>query len=139
MKLRWLSVIGGFFLLTATGLGAAMAVAGAISFTEVTTALALATVGVLFVLAGEGRDAFGLTWYQFGGTGQVVLGCWFAFQAGTFVPDDPGSVELIMAAAFALSGLVFVFIGIDWVRGGLHFDVSGLDPGPLRDDATAGE
>lgn len=134
MKRRWLSVIGGFFLLTATGLAVALVRAEEFSNVHGLTAGLLGLVGLLFVIAGEGRSVAGFEWNQLGGMGHIILGCWFAFQAGTFVPQETGSVELILIGAFVLGGLVFVFIGVDWFRGGRHFDVTSLEPGRLRAD-----
>lgn len=134
MKRRWLSVLGGFFLLAALGLAIAIAGVEELSLQDGMTAAALTLIGVLFLLGGESKSIQGIEWNRFAGIGQVILGSWFAFQAGTFLPVDPTALELAMAGSFAIAGLVFVFIGIDWFRGGFYYDLSKLEPGPIRSE-----
>lgn len=132
MKRRWLSVIGVFLLVAALGLAIVITGVEELSLEDGMTPATLFIVGTLFVLGGESTSIRGLEWNQFAGIGQVILGSWFAFQAGTFLPIDPTALELAMAGSFAIAGLVFVFIGIDWFRGGFYYDLSELEPGPIR-------
>ena len=133
MKRRWLSVIGILFLLTSVGIIVAYASLGELTLMEGFNVILLSTVGTLFIFAGEGREGFGIEWFQFAGIGLIALGSWLAFQAGTLLPTDPGVMEWVVFGSFVAGGIIFVFIGIDWIRGGFHFNLTDLQPGPLRD------
>lgn len=132
MKRRWLTVIGLLFALTAVAQAVAFLAIGEVRVTEGLNAVLLAAVGLLFVTAGEGYTAGEFEWHQLAGVGFVALGCWAAFQAGMLVPDDPSGIGWVLIVSFVVGGLVFVFIGIDWFRGGHHVDLSHFEPGPLR-------
>ncbi|WP_323191433.1 hypothetical protein [Halostella sp. PRR32] len=135
MKRRWLTVLG---CLIVAGWTAVFLAFG--SFQSPDPLFLVGTVpfllaGVLFVLAGTTESLGGIEWYQLSGLGDVLIGLsmsaqflWTATRSGS-VPGD----VLVVDAIMAVGGLSLVFIGIDWIRGGKHFDLSTYESGPIFD------
>lgn len=136
MKRRWLTVIGALLLLATAGLVLAIAGADTLSMIGVITIVVFAIIGGLMIAAGEGMSLGPLEWYQSGGLAFVALGCWFAFRAGMLVPEDPTTTEWVWIVAGSLGGVALVFIGVDWIRGGYHVDLSHIEGGPLRGESA---
>jgi hypothetical protein len=42
-----------------------------------------------------------------------------------------GDIGVVFAVVAALGGLSMVFMGMDWIRVGHHFDLSRLEPGSI--------
>lgn len=128
MKRQWFAALGGFI--------AASWVAVLVAFGErvlfdpqfgVVGALVL-SAAVLLVLAGTTDALGGIEWNQFAGAADVLLGLALIVQfllAATL--EDATSAGLLADAAAALGGLVLLFIGADWIRGGKHFDLAAYE------------
>ena len=95
---------------------------------SVATTLAFLLAGVLFVLGGVGERLGSLDWYQFVGLANVVMGVGFVatylvpMAVGTSAYD--GTTGTLFAVSAMIGGSSLAFIGLDWVRGGQHFDPS---------------
>ena len=88
----------------------------------------MSSAGVLFLFGGLGYELGSIEWYQLVGAGNVLLGLSFSLQFVAAVMG-PGSVsnELLFIGAAAIGGLSLAYIGVDWIRGGKHFDLSQFD------------
>lgn len=132
MKRRWFTVLGVFFLV---GEGAVFAIFGFPALT-IATAVSLVlpmVVGVLFVLGGLSVQIGTIRWYQFVGTGDIILGIWFGidFSLTTLHDASLGDGAIVFAVIGIVGGLNFVFIGIDWIRGGHYLNTSQYEKGSL--------
>ena len=132
MKRQWFAVLGGFI---AVSLVASLAAFGERVLFDpqfaVVGALFLSSA-VLLLLAGTTDAIGGIEWNQFAGAADVLLGLALIVQfLLTATLDGATSASLLADAAAALGGLVLLFIGADWIRGGKHFDLAAYDSGPL--------
>ena len=96
--------------------------------------------GVLMAIGGANAQPRGSEWYQFVGTGNVLLGIGFAatyllpIANGTSAYE--GSAGVFLAIWGVVGGASLAFIGYDWVRGGRHFDLSTFERGPILGTAS---
>ncbi|WP_276300093.1 hypothetical protein [Halorussus lipolyticus] len=131
MRRIWFAVMGGTFLLVGVGFAGAFGLEGT---TDPATAIALVlwfSAALLYVLGGLGKSIGGLAWFQFVGLGNVCLGLQLLTQIPVALADGiPGTEALVVTIATGLGGLSLSFIGLDWFRGGRHFDLSAFDDGP---------
>lgn len=128
VKRRWFAVVGGGVLVMLAYLAVRSGIAGGVGPSTVL----LATASLLFVLGGIDPAPDAVPWYRFVGLGLLVFGAatvlyWVEpVASGGRTADD---------LAFALVGVataaVFGFMGIDWFRGGHHYDLSRIEPGPI--------
>jgi hypothetical protein len=116
---------------------AAIFLPGAVAYAALVpihTLLVAAAVGCFFVagccfaVAGlrasvsvGGRN---LPWYAFAGVADVALGVGMLLNASQM--PRGGTEDLFFAAVTAVSALPLLFIGVDYLRGGVHFDVSAF-------------
>ncbi|WP_115865402.1 hypothetical protein [Halorussus litoreus] len=133
MKRLWFAVLGtlyavvGVWFLTAFWSGVA---------TDPASILTVALwfgASALYVLGGFGASLGGLDWYQFVGLGNVCLGLQLVVRVPFALADgNSATASLVATLAMGVGGLSLAYIGLDWVRGGRHFDLSrfGDQPGP---------
>ncbi|MCO8265629.1 hypothetical protein ACOZ4B_07710 [Haloferax prahovense] len=127
MDRRFLSVIGVFDLLIAGGLAFLGAFAHPLSFAR----FALFTAaGVLLVVAGVRESvALGSTtlrWHVVAGAGYVCFGLAILVNGLSSVLDAHG--DALFGGLFALLlAPVMLFMGVDYLRGGVHFDLSTFE------------
>jgi hypothetical protein len=128
MRRIWFAVMGATFAVVGVGFAAAFGLEGV---AEPPTAVALAlwfSASVLYLLGGFGTSLGGVEWYQFVGLGNVCLGLQLLVQLPfTLAGGTPETEVLVPAIASGLGGLSLLFIGLDWLRGGRHFDLSAFD------------
>lgn len=114
---------------------AALFLAGAVlyaAFGSLHTLLGVALVGCLlvsgclFAVAGArssvsvgGRE---IRWYVFAGVADVAVGVAMLLNAARMF--DGGGEGAFLAVATGLSGVLLLFIGVDYLRGGRHLDVT---------------
>lgn len=135
MRRRWFAVIGGFFLDVAALAGALL---GSAALRSPRVAVGIATwllVGGLAVVGGLRESVAGVAWYRFVGASDVLLGLWMVGFAVAWYLEGAADGALASVAAQALGGLVIALVGVDWFRGGRHFDLSAYESGPILGDA----
>lgn len=128
MKRQWFAALGGF--IAASWVAVLVAFGERVPFDPqfgVVGALVL-SAAVLLVLAGTTDALGGIEWNQFAGAADVLLGLALIVQfLLTATLEDATSAGLLADAAAALGGLVLLFIGADWIRGGKHFDLAAYE------------
>lgn len=82
--------------------------------------------GCCFAVAGL-RSSLSLAgrtvpWYAFAGVADVALGVGMLLNASRM--PRGGTEDLFLAAVTAVSALPLLFIGVDYLRGGVYFDLS---------------
>ncbi|KTG09351.1 hypothetical protein AUR64_16355 [Haloprofundus marisrubri] len=119
------------------GIGLLLATAGLLAFGgtphEATTWFWLACLGLsgLSFTVSAFRDEVtvgsnSLRWYVFAGVGDIFLAAaTFVLSIGDVLSGAPTEV-LIGSVAGALGALFLAFIGVDYVRGGVHMDLSAF-------------
>lgn len=86
------------------------------------------SAGVLLLLGGVGRELGSIRWYQLVGVGDVLLGLGLCIEfLRAIVAPGPLTEEGLFVGVAALGGLSLAYIGVDWIRGGRHFDPSQFD------------
>jgi hypothetical protein len=128
MNRRWFLVLGLFIigsqLLVHVAFGVLVPSALSVLVPTIVTVLA----GVLFVVGGLGAGVRTIEWYQIVGGANILLGG--SFCLGILIPvlnstsAYGNTVQPIMAVAAACGGTSLMFIGLDWIRGGRHLDLS---------------
>jgi len=121
-------VVGVFLLLSPLVLVAVFGLPGPLLFARI----GLATAGGLAFVVGAlrsrvrvgGRTVPG---YALVGFGDVLVGLSFVLGAAAAVRRAGPAGELFGQAVPALGGLVLMYIGYDFIRGGRHFDVSQFE------------
>ncbi|RDZ63700.1 hypothetical protein C5B90_11235 [Haloferax sp. Atlit-12N] len=127
MDRRFLAVVGVFDLLIAV----ALALLGALSHPGSVVQFALfAAAGVLLVVAGVRESvALGATtlrWHVVAGAGYVCFGMAILVDGLSSVFDPRG--DPYFGGLFALLlAPVMLFMGVDYLRGGVHFDLSTFE------------
>lgn len=136
VKRRWFAVTGVLVLL-------GLAVLATVVDVPVATAAAFAVlvVGSLcFVLGGLDPVPDAVAWYRFVAVGELVFGAAFAVTLlGPVASGQRSTTALLFAAAGVANALLFGFIGVDWFRGGRHYDLSVFEPGPILGDGEGRE
>ncbi|GAA0457637.1 hypothetical protein MUK72_12040 [Halococcus dombrowskii] len=136
MKRRWFLVLGLGMIVA--NLGFLFAFRATILENPATAATNTVLVfgGVLMAIGGAGAQPRG-TWYQFVGTGDVLIGIGMASSyllPMVYGTSPYGSTEGILLAICAVAGGgSLAFMGFDWIRGGRHFDLSTYERGPILD------
>ena len=88
----------------------------------------LSSAGILLLLGGIGYEFGSIKWYQLIGAGDILLGLSLCVQfLGTFTNSVPSNEDLLFMGMAAIGGLSLAYIGVDWIRGGKHFDLSQFD------------
>ncbi|CQR53869.1 MULTISPECIES: hypothetical protein [Haloferax] len=127
MDRRFLAVVGVFDLLIAGGLAFLGALAHPLSFAQFALFVA---AGVLLVVAGIRESvALGSTtlgWHVVAGAGYVCFGMAILVNGLSSVLDARGDVLFGGLSALLLAP-VMLFMGIDYLRGGVHFDLSTFE------------
>lgn len=132
MKRRWFVVLGAFLLFV----NSALFVAFGFPTLDTEAALSLVSwmvVGILFVVGGSSVQIGAVEWYQLVGAGYVLMGITFGldFSLTTLNDASLGDSGVVFAVVAILGGLSMVFMGVDWIRGGHHFEISQYEPGPI--------
>jgi hypothetical protein len=70
-----------------------------------------------------GRD---VPWYAFVGAGDVALAAGMAVNAAR-IGVEGGSDDLFLAVVAGAGAVPLFFIGVDYLRGGRHFDLSAFE------------
>lgn len=130
MKRRWFAVLGVFLLVSQ---GVIFAAFGFSSFDARTVLSLLFTMiaAVLFVLGGLSVQIENTEWHQFVGAANVFMGIWFVVELSLPILRVGSATGLVPAIAGVVGGLSMVFIGMDWIRGGNHFEISQYETGPI--------
>lgn len=131
MKRRWFAVMGGLLLV---GILALVWVLGPVVLTTPAALLLVVSAG-LFILGGFDPLPAQVPWYRFIGVGELLVGA--VFVVGLVAPALEGgrtARDLFLALVGVANGLFLGFIGLDWFRGGNHYDLSRFDPGPIFGD-----
>lgn len=126
MNARWISAFGVAVLALAAGI-ALFAGPADLSIRTVAVLGSMALAGVCWLLAGEGIALAGLAWYQWLGAGFLVFAVGLLAQGAAAVWSG-GSGDLLYGASQFLLAVVFGFMGVDYARGGRHYDLSLFDP-----------
>lgn len=126
---RWLLGFGA--LLVAASVGVVLVAGGVPPDADVgavLTVLGLSLTGLCFVLAGLRRPP-GMAWYRYAGAGIVLVGLAQTVRIATSLAagDVGDGARLVGGVAGIVGGLVLVVIGLDWFRGGRHFDLGVLE------------
>lgn len=128
MKRRWFAVMGGLLVV---GFLVLVGVLGRIVATS-PAALLLVVGGLLFVIGGFDPIPDRVPWYRFIGVGELLVGAVFVLSLVTPVLEGGrASQDLFLALIGVANGLFLGFIGLDWYRGGNHYDLSRFEPGPI--------
>ncbi|MWV64296.1 hypothetical protein GRS48_05580 [Halorubrum sp. JWXQ-INN 858] len=131
MKRRWFAVMGTALL---CGVGVLTAAFGGAFWLDPPFALQgalLAVGGVAFVVAGLGGSPFGLDPIRLVGVGDVCVAGMVIVNGVTAFRLGPAATDLVFAVALVTSGVFLAVVGIDYLRGGVHFAGDGLEDGPL--------
>ncbi|MFC7202509.1 hypothetical protein ACFQJC_03215 [Haloferax namakaokahaiae] len=127
MDRRFLIVIGAFDLLIVAG---ATILGLSSSLPQLVWLASFALAGLLFVVAGVRESVTvgsrRVRWNVFAGLGYVFFGV--GMLANT-LPMLGGDRQELFLGGFMLVTLVpvMLFLGIDYLRGGVHFDISKLE------------
>lgn len=128
VKRRWFAVMGVVVLFGLAAIAVVVDVPIATS-----AAFAVLVVGSLcFVLGGLDPVPDAVAWYRFVAVGELLFGS--AFAVTLLAPVASGqrsTTALLFAAAGVANALLFGFVGVDWLRGGRHYDLSTFEPGPI--------
>lgn len=128
MKRRWFAVLGVAVLL---GVAAILVAFGAPLATS-PVAVVLVVASVLFVLGGLDAVPNRVPWYRFVGVGELLFGAVLALiWVAPAVGGDRTTSSLALAVVGVANALLLGFIGVDWFRGGRHYDLSRFEPGPI--------
>lgn len=128
VKRRWFAVMGAVVLLLVTALVATFGVTVA----TYPAVVLMVAASLLSVLGGLDPVPDVVPWYRFVGAGELLFGAVFlVLWVGPAVGGGRSTTDLAMAAVGVANALVFGFIGVDWLRGGRHFDVEAFEPGPI--------
>jgi hypothetical protein len=144
MKRRWFLVLGVGIILANLGFLFAFR-AGIFETPSIVAAnVFLILGGALMIIGGADVQPRGSEWYQFVGAANVLIA---AGMAGTYLLPMVNGTSAYEGTAGALF-VVFVvvvgggslaFIGLDWIRGGRHFDLSTYERGSILGPATEHE
>jgi len=129
MRRYWFAVLGSAFLVAQVAFLYAAGLPETFDLTTVSL-VGYTLAGAAFVVAGV-REWLPLPpdaapWYRFAGSGDVLLGLGMLANGLSSVLDG-GSGSLFLGALVSLGSLGLLFIGIDYVRGGVHFDLSTFE------------
>ena len=118
-------VLGGLFLVGSVLFTLVFGIADSLLLLQV---LMMGATGVLFVVGGIGYDLGSVEWYQLVGVGDVLLGLSLDISFLTAL-EGSGSLggDFLFIGAAAIGGLSLAYMGIDWICGGKHFDLSQFD------------
>lgn len=132
MKRRWFAVLGVFLFVSHGAVLVAFGFPAPVTET-VLSLLPWMFAGVLFVLGGLSVQIETIEWHQFVGAANVFMGIGFGvnFSLTTLRDASLGNGGVIFAVAGIAGGLSMVFIGMDWIRGGRHFEISRYETGPI--------
>ena len=121
------TVLGGALLIGGVLLFAAFGVVD-LNPTLLLQILMTTGAGVLLLLGGVGRELGSIKWYQLVGAGDVLLGLGLCIEFfGTIIAPGPLTDKGLFVGVAAIGGLSLAYIGVDWIRGGRHFDPSQFD------------
>ena len=118
-------VLGGLFLVGSVLFTLVFGITDVLLLLQV---LLMGVTGILFVVGGVGYDLGSIEWYQLVGVGDVLLGLSLGIPFFTAL-EGSGSLggDVLFIGAAAIGGLSLAYMGIDWIRGGKHFDLSQFD------------
>lgn len=135
MKRRWFLVLGSLIILANVGALAAFGVPDGSDSNLIASLVISALGGVLFAVGGLDRQFQRIEWYQFVGGANISLGIamGLAFLRPILTGATPSErgIELVLAICAVVGGASLIFIGVDWIRGGLHFDPASYEAGPI--------
>jgi hypothetical protein len=130
MKRHWFLVLGLFLFGSQLFVHTAFGVPSSADLGTLVSIIATALAGVLFVFGGLGISVRTLEWYQIVGGANILLGASFCLEIVVPVLNSTSAsgstVQPFMAVAAVCGGGSLMFIGLDWLRGGRHFDLSSL-------------
>ncbi|WP_128477431.1 hypothetical protein [Halorussus pelagicus] len=134
MRRIWFALFGGLFGAVGVAfLGAFRADALADPTSLATFSLWLGA-STLYVLGGLDASIGDFDWYQLVGLGNVCLGLQMVARAAMTLADGTGETEPLLATfGGVVGGLTLAYIGLDWFRGGRHFDLSTFEESPTAD------
>ncbi|UPV72803.1 hypothetical protein M0R89_09595 [Halorussus limi] len=133
MKRVWFAVVGVFFALFGVGFLAAFGVESLADPTALATLALWFGASALYVLGGLDAPVGDLRWYQSVGLGNVCLGLQMVVRVPSELAGVSGDFEPLLAAlAGGVGGLTLAYIGLDWFRGGRHFDLSAFEESPTN-------
>ncbi|NHN57566.1 MULTISPECIES: hypothetical protein [Halorussus] len=133
MRRFWFAVLGVIFGIAGVAFLAAFGAPATDPAALVTFALWFAA-SALYVLGGLEVAVADLKWDQLVGVGNVCLGLQQTVRLGVWFAGGSGETEtLAVTVASGVGGLALAYIGLDWVRGGRHFDLSGFGEDPPTD------
>lgn len=133
MSRRWFAALGAFLVLAVGGLLVAFGRPTAPA--SVLRIAGLLLAGGLFVAGGLAPTSSGVAWYRLVGTADVLLGLTLAapLPAALLGGGAADAGTLMYTVPAGIGGLTLAFIGVDWFRGGHHFDLSRLAGGGVGD------
>lgn len=140
MKRRWFLVLGVLTVASQVGPLVAFGIPSSPPASTVLTVVSTVLAGVLFVLGGLAPRIGGVEWYRFVGIAALLAGIGFALAMVVPILNGTSAYERevrpLLAVAATIGGASLAFIGIDWLRGGRHFDLSIYEPGPILGSAS---
>lgn len=135
MKRRWFLVLGIFLIIGQLAVRAAFGLPTPSESSAIATFVITGSAGILFAIGGTGKQVGSITWNQFIGAADLLLGLMFVlgvvFPIWNSTSPYESSIQPFLAVAAIGGGASLMFIGIDWVRGGHYFDLSSYEPGPI--------
>ena len=128
MRRSYFALVGLALLAATVGVMIAVGV-GEASGTVLVAVGALLLSADLLIIGGLtdqiSVNSWVVRWYHMVGAGVVLLGLAnVVFGAGWVIESGEPSVGVL---AFTTAGLVIAFIGVDFFRGGIHYDVSRFE------------
>lgn len=132
VKRRWFAVLGSFVLLGWSALALAFGLPDEGEAAFLLNDVPLLLGGAALVAGGATDGDGGVAWYRLVGAGFVLLGLSMAGQFLATLAAQRTLDGLLAADAVTLVPAVAVaLVGLDWIRGGKHFDLSVFEAGPL--------
>ncbi|KZN23106.1 hypothetical protein A4G99_16545 [Haladaptatus sp. R4] len=130
MGRRWFLVLGIFLIIGQLAALVAYGIPVSSELSTIITFLTTCCAGILFVIGGTERQFKELTWNQFVGAADFLLG--LLFVLGVIFPlwntsAYESSIQLFFAIAAIGGTMSLMLIGIDWVRGGHYSNFSSYE------------
>lgn len=107
--------------------------------TAITTFGLFCGASLLYILGGLGRSVGSFEWNQLVGLGNVCMGLQMVVRAPAKFVGTSGNIALVAALGSGLGGLTLTYVGLDWFRGGRHFDLSAFEESATPDESRPTE
>lgn len=134
MKRQWFLELGIFLIISQLIILVVFGLPALSESSTIATFLITSCAGILFVVGGTSRQFKRVTWNQFVGAADFVLGLLFVFGA-VFPSWNTSAYESSIQPLFAIAAISgtmsLMLIGVEWVRGNQYSNFSSYDSDPL--------